>query len=289
VSTLGPADETGWQAAYEEGRRAWPQIALDYPRFRAHLARAGAGEPASVPFAADLFLACACGAGDAHAMAELEKRYLAPARQSLARFNHSPDFVDEVLQELRAKLLLAPDPRITRYSGRGPLLAWIRVAASRTAIDLLRASRDGPSPDPMGRDLLGQADLGPEVQLLREVYRDAFQEALAAALGALSPKDRNLLRRHLCDRMTLEEIAAPYGVHPATVARRLAALRDEIAGAVRDRLAVRHQAEGGATSLESLAKAIRSEVYVSLSPLLAGGDGRSTGGAASDGKGDGLR
>jgi hypothetical protein len=68
--------------------------------------------------------------------------------------------------------------------------------------------------------------------------------------------------------MTLEEIAGPYGVHPATVARRLMALREEIAAAVRERLAVRHRSEGGATSLESIAQAIRSEVNVSLAPLL---------------------
>ena len=106
------------------------------------------------------------------------------------------------------------------------------------------------------------------MQLLRAAYRDAFQDALSAALAGLTPKDRNLLRRHLIERMTLEEIAGPYAVHPATVARRLMALREQIATAVRDHLAVRHRAEGGATSLESMAAAIRSEVYVSLAPLL---------------------
>jgi len=48
--------------------------------------------------------------------------------------------------------------------------------------------------------------------------------------------------------------------------------REEIAAAVREHLAVRHGSRGGATSLESLAQAIRSEVYVSLAPLL----GRTT-------------
>jgi RNA polymerase sigma-70 factor len=153
------------------------------------------------------------------------------------------------------------------------LLAWTRVAASRTAIDLLRASQGGRSPDVAAGDGMGQVDLGPEVQLLREVYREAFQAALADALGALEPRDRNLLRRHMVDRMTLEEIAGPYGVHPATIARRLASLRDQIGEAVRQRLAARHRAEGGSTSLESLAHAIRSELHVSLTPLLASSAG----------------
>jgi hypothetical protein len=68
--------------------------------------------------------------------------------------------------------------------------------------------------------------------------------------------------------MTLDEMAGPYGVHPATVARRLMALREEIASGVRDHLSIRHRSEGGATSLESMAQALRSEVYVSLAPLL---------------------
>jgi RNA polymerase sigma-70 factor (ECF subfamily) len=265
----GSSDEIGWRAVYDEGRRAFPGVDLDFARFRAHVDAVGAPDPRGAPHATDLFLACACAAGDVQAIAVLEQRFLAAARASVARLAADPDFVDEVMQELRAKLLLPPDPRIARYAGRGPLLAWLRVAASRTAIDLLRASQAGRSPDVDGRDGINQVDLGPEVQLLREVYREAFQTALAEALSALEPRDRNLLRRHMVDRMTLEEIAGPYGVHPATIARRLATLRDQIGEAVRQRLAARHRAEGGSTSLESLAYAIRSELHVSLTPLLS--------------------
>jgi RNA polymerase sigma-70 factor (ECF subfamily) len=269
VAAPGSTEDSAWRAVFDEATGAFPGVAVDFERFRAHAAAVGAPEPAGAPRATDLFLACACAAGDEKAIALLEQRYLGPARVSLGRFAASPDFVDEVLQELRSKLLLPPDPRIARYSGRGPLAAWIRVAASRTAIDLLRAAHGGAAPDPTGPDGIGQVDLGPEVQLLREVYREAFQTALADALRALEPRDRNLLRRHMVERMTLEEIAGPYGVHPATIARRLATLRDQIGEAVRQRLAARHRAEGGSTSLESLAYAIRSELHVSLSPLLA--------------------
>ena len=190
------------------------------------------------------------------------------ARFSLKRLDARPEFIDDVMQELRTKLLVPPDPRILRYGGRGPLLAWIRVAASRIAIDSLRAVRDDVLREPRDPDSLERVDFGPEVQLLRAAYRESFQEAIAAALAGLSPKDRNLLRRHLLERMTLEEIAGPYSVHPATIARRLMALREQIADGVRDHLAIRHRSEGGATSLESMAQAIRSEVYVSLAPLL---------------------
>ena len=261
-------EQPAWRAAHAEARVGVPGVELPFERFAGHLATVAGDEPLSTTYAAELYLACACAAGDPVAIGLLEQRYLLPVRGAIGRYHASPDFVDEVLQELRGKLLLPPTPRIARYAGRGPLGAWIRVAASRVAIDLLRTQE--PEAAAHNRpEALADADLGPEVQILREVYREAFQESLKGALQALSPKDRNLLRRHLCDHMTLEEIAGPYGVHPATVARRLAALREDIAESVRTALAARHQEQGGSSTLDSLARAIRSEVYVSLSPLLA--------------------
>jgi RNA polymerase sigma-70 factor (ECF subfamily) len=261
-------DDPGWQAAFAQARAELPGVDLPWGRFADHVGSIAGGEPLPPTHATDIYLACACAAGDPTAIGILEHRYLALTRGSVARYHASPDFVDEVLQELRGKLLLPPSPRIARYGGRGPLGAWVRVAASRVAIDLLRTSEPA-APAEAQPEALADADLGPEVQILREVYREAFQESLKAALAALSPKDRNLLRRHLVEHMTLEEIAGPYGVHPATIARRLQAIRDEIAESVRGALAARHLEQGGRSTLDSLARAIRSEVYVSLSPLLA--------------------
>ena len=247
----------------------WPSVALPFETFRAHGERVSGGEPPEGGLEAELFLACACGIGDRRALAILEERYLLPARGSLQRLDSRPEFIDDVMQEFRTKLLVGDSPRIMNYGGRGPLLAWIRVAATRTAIDVLRATKPRVDIDAADADVLKQADLSPEVQMLREAYRDAFKDALAATLEALSAKDRNLLRRHLVDHLTLDEIAAPYGVHPATIARRLAGLRDQIAEAVRQRLAAGHREAGGSTSLESVAHAIRSEVHLSLGALLA--------------------
>lgn len=269
-----------WREVYEGARGAWPGVTLDFDRFVAHAQQVGFSPAADADpsNAADLFLACAAGDGDRVALEALEDRYVAPARFAVKRLDARPEFIDDVIQELRAKLLLPPEPRILRYGGRGPLLAWIRVAATRIAIDALRAVRELVGREAADPEALEQVDFGPEVQLLRSAYREAFKEAIAAAVAALSPKDRNLLRRHLIEHMTLEEMAAPYGVHPATVARRLMGLREEIATAVRDHLAVRQRSQGGATSLESLAQAIRSEVYVSLAPLLGRTTERSSGG-----------
>src|SRR6185312_2929732 len=156
---------------------------------------------------------CAAGQGDRTAIQVLEEQVIGPARGSVRRLDALLEVVDDVMQELRARLLLPPEPRILKYGGRGPLLAWVRVAATRIAIDNLRAVRDVVGREATDPDALEQVDFGPEVQLLRASYREAFQEAIAAAIAGLSPQDRSLLRRHLIDHMTLEEMAAPYAVH----------------------------------------------------------------------------
>jgi RNA polymerase sigma-70 factor (ECF subfamily) len=272
-----------WRDAYQGAQLAWPGVTLAFERFVAHAQQVGLDletgttppDPANL---ADVFLACAAGQGDRVAIQVLEEQYIAAARVSVRRLDARPEFVDDVMQELRARLLLPPEPRVLKYGGRGPLLAWIRVAATRIAIDALRAVRELVGHEPGDADALEQVDFGPEVQLLRVAYREAFQQAIAAAVAALSPQDRSLLRRHLIQHMTLEEMAAPYGVHPATVARRLMGLREQIADAVRNHLAVRRRAQDGATSLESLAHAIRSELYISLAPLLGHATGTSSSG-----------
>jgi RNA polymerase sigma-70 factor (ECF subfamily) len=281
--------DVGWREGYERARLAWPGVTLDFERFVAHAQQVGfwlgaTGADPDPANLADLFLACASGHGDRLAIEALEGQYLAAARFSLRRLDPRPEFIDDVMQDLRSKLLLPPEPRILRYGGRGPLLAWIRVSATRTALDSLRSIREAVGREARDPDSLEQVDFGPEVQLLRTAYREAFQEAIAAAVAALTPKDRNLLRRHLIEHMTLEEMAAPYGVHLATIARRLMVLREEIAASVRQHLAVRHGSRGGATSLESLAQAIRSEVYLSLAPLLGRATESSDGGPPNEGQ-----
>lgn len=274
-----------WREAYEAAARAFPTVTLAVERFVAHASDVGftpGGNAGKEDLAsADLFLACAAGDGDRAALEILEERYLRPAAHSLKRLEVSDAFIEDVMQELRARLFLPPQPRILRYGGRGPLLAWLRVVAHRMAIDSLRTARDDtPTRE---ADLVDQVDLGPEVHLLRTDYRESFRHAMSAALADLSAKDRNLLRRHLVEGMTLQEMANPYGVHPATVARRLMALRETIATAVRDKLAVGPGSPREKMSLDSMARAIRSQVYVSLAPLLEAGRASSDGPASSEG------
>jgi RNA polymerase sigma-70 factor, ECF subfamily len=255
-----------WRRSFDLGRRAWPGVDLSWDRFVTHLRGLALAPMGEIEHGEDLFLAVACLNRDARATRQLEEGVMAGARAAIRRVRANPDFVEEVLQELRTKLLVGENAGLRGYAGRGPLSAWVRVAASRCALDALRSRGEAPVTRDVSEAIVDY-DLGPEQRLLIESHRHAFHEALAAALSELSPQDRNLLRRHLVDGMTLEEIAAPYGVHLATIARRLSAIREEIARSVRTRLLGRFGAISTA-QLESVLGAIRSQVYVSLSPLL---------------------
>jgi RNA polymerase sigma-70 factor (ECF subfamily) len=103
--------------------------------------------------------------------------------------------------------------------------------------------------------------------LLREAYRDAFQTALGDTFAALSPRERNLLRLHVLDGLGIDEIAAPYGVHRATAARWLNAVHEAILAGVHQRLRA-HDPRLDDAELESLGRAVRSELHLSLWRLL---------------------
>lgn len=112
-----------WRSAYDAARRAWPGVELSFQAFLAHATDVGGDARGAVEHPDELFLACACGAGDAKAHAILETQYLTAARAALLRMDQRPEFIDDVMQDLRTKLLLGEIPRIRRYGGRGPLIA----------------------------------------------------------------------------------------------------------------------------------------------------------------------
>src|SRR5262245_37416184 len=91
----GGGVERLWQA----GRTAWPAVDLPLDRFAAHVARHAAGAPdpdaaAADLHAADLYLACACGAGDPVALRLFEEQVLPQAGAALRRLDPSPAFAD---------------------------------------------------------------------------------------------------------------------------------------------------------------------------------------------------
>jgi RNA polymerase sigma-70 factor (ECF subfamily) len=221
---------------------------------------------------ADLALAAACAAGDVAAIELVEQRYFADLDRALARFEGGAPLVEEVKQRLRHKLFVGDGegPKISTYSGRGDLGRWIRVAATREAIGLVRkAKKEIPMEEvALARALAGgSGDL--ELDYLKGLYRSQFKAAFEEALAALEPKERTVLKYHVLDGLNIDQIGAVYGVHRATVARWISSVRDTLLGRTRkilmDKIAV-DRAE-----FDSIMRLIQSQLDVSLSRLLRDG------------------
>jgi RNA polymerase sigma-70 factor (ECF subfamily) len=178
---------------------------------------------------------------------------------------------DDVRQALRVKLLVSEGGaggKIARYAGRGPLAGWLRIVAVRTALSMRRAS--SPSAPHEDEDILaGMAAPGvdPELEHLRARYQDAFRSAFHDAMMALDAAERNMLRLHHVDGLSIDEIAPVFQIHRATAARRLAKAREEISEQTRSLLVSRLQLSESECS--SIMGMILSQLDVSLVRVLS--------------------
>ena len=135
-----------------------------------------------------------------------------------------------------------------------------RVAATRLALNYLRdAKRRG---GPRGGDELPDAIVGPELRRLQQRYHGACEAALAIAIDGLSARERNLLRQHLIDGVTIQQLALQHRVHRVTVSRWLEDARSTVLEHVRTAL---HEQHGvGDSELASVLRLVRSQLDVSL-------------------------
>lgn len=255
-------------ALFEDGRRAWPDLALPPEAFVRHLAsRRTVGEPLAGVRAADLYLACACATHVRGAVEAFERAQMCQVGMFLARLRPSAAFVDEVRQILREKLFVGRDgvsPKIAEYTGRGALGGWLRVVALRAAIDLRRQGGDAVEEGRAER--ADPAAIDPEVGYIKERYRRAFNDAFRRAVAALDADQHALLRLHFVEGLTLDQMAARAGVHRATIARRIAAAREAVADEARRLL--RATLGASEAELDSLAGVMRSQIDLSLGGLL---------------------
>ena len=250
-------------------RAAWPQVAVDDATFAAFVADVAPGTPPGELDLPTLYIACACLRDDAGALAAFERAYLSKIPEFLSRITNDPASIDEICQLLRIKLFVGDGttpPRITAYV-RGSFMAWLRVVVCRLAIDYMRA-RDRPM---LGLDeqMLEPRALAsdPAMSLIKEQYRAQVSAMFGAALAALSPGDRTMLRLCFLDDLGLAEIGRIFHVSKSAVSRRLARCRASLLADVKRRL--RAELRLNTAEIDSIMRLLASQLEISLRRLLA--------------------
>jgi RNA polymerase sigma-70 factor (ECF subfamily) len=249
-------------------RAAWPSVDVPPEIFVPYLAqRLASLSPSGLEEirVADLYLACACALGESAAIAAFEATFLKNIASSLPKPRRGASIDGDVTQAIREKLLVrrggAP-PKIADYAGRGDLAGWVRVVAVRTALNMMRGQKREVGLDDEAI-LASKANAGDaEVAHLKRRYRVDFAEAFHAALGTLEPRDRNVLRQHYVDGLTMEQIGTLYKVHRITVVRWVDRARTTLARETKRTLAGKLGVERG--ELESIMRLIQSQLDVSL-------------------------
>lgn len=246
---------------------AWPGITVDRDELRGALAARATDVVPTTDAAIELALALACARGERAALAEFDKAYLADVPAGLAHMKLDRAMIDDLVQEVRAKLLVGEDgapPRILEYAGQGKLRGLCQVMAARAALTRLRGTKRTAPDDAIAA--IAAAGDDPELAFLKAHYRDAFKTAFTDAAAELDARDRNLLRLHHLGGVTLDQLAAMYCVHRATAVRWLADVRKRILAGTRTRL--RATLSVSAEELDSIMELIGSRLDASVRRLL---------------------
>jgi RNA polymerase sigma-70 factor (ECF subfamily) len=247
------------KALLARGAAAWPALTVDEDRF---LAAARDVEEVAVE---DLYLAQACALGAPAALAAFATMCDGPVSASLAQMGLARDVVDEVMQQMRAKLF-APPARIATYSGRASLRSWVRTVATRIAVDRARVQTPVMT-EPEALERVPDLQADPELAHFRARYQDELKVAFHAALATLDVRQRNLLRHHFVDGLTVEAIGALYGVHKTTAFRWIEAARTALTK--RTRTGFQHRVQALPSELESILRLLQSHIDLSLSRVWA--------------------
>lgn len=246
-----------------------PALAAAASTFADHIRSLGGASAGDALHLDELALAFLCAQHDKAALDCFEREYIARLPMRLGRLAGDRDTLDDILQRTRQRLLTPQTPgarlRMLDYSGRGSLLGWVQVAATRLALNLRKQEAPDRHVASDDLDLVGATD-DPSLQLLKERHRADFKAAFAEAIAALPEADRALLRMYHVEDLTLVQIATLIGLDKSNVSRRLTAVRERLFDDTRRALERRLQLGEG--EFDSLMNAIGSQLHVSLSRIL---------------------
>lgn len=246
----------------------WPQVpAIDRDRLAREVSRRS--DAAIATLSEDVCLAIAALDGEPEAARACEAIAAREVEFAATKLRATSAQADETRSELR-RLWFTGDgdrpPALSTFTGRGDLRAYARVIAAHSLARRIQRDRREQPLEPDLLDVL-ESTLDPEVALLRETYREAVERAFSAALTELETRQRAVLRFHLLDGWTIDDVGARYGVHRATAARWLADARARLGQGIRARLS--RELALGESQIDSIVALVTSRIEVSLDRLLA--------------------
>ncbi|MEZ4270388.1 MAG: sigma-70 family RNA polymerase sigma factor [Myxococcota bacterium] len=234
------ADEVN--ACLSQARIDRPDVNIPEAQYVRHLAqKLGNSQPTTAfqGLGRDLLLACACGYGNERAIALFEHEFMPEVDTALRSMRLGDDEIGELKQRLRLRFLVQQhdkSPKILDYAGRGSLKSWVRVCATRMALNHIR---DGKKVASLEDDLmrsLPSASLSPELAFVKEMSAEHVRSAFQEALHALSAREKNLISHHYVAQLNIDEIGNIYNIHRATAARWLERARVKLLARLRREL-----------------------------------------------------
>jgi len=173
----------------------------------------------------DLYLATACGQGDADAWRECRERYFTYIRDFARRFVHeraAADVADQVIADLWQR------ERLAQYDGRSTLKTWLGAVVAHAAINAGKRERRMTTIDPGTMKARSRVIGGAEDE---DTHR-LFATLVTRALEELEPDAKVLLLLYYEQGLTLDEMVSVLGTSKATLSRRLDRLRRGLRAAI---------------------------------------------------------
>lgn len=254
----------------------WPGLAVPADVFVRHLAanlpdKRDLADSLARLHGPDLYLACGCMLGLSAAIVAFDRKVLVQTIPALRRMGLSGDGIDEILQLVRTRLLVASEergqPMIASYAGRGPLLGWVRTTVRRVAVSTKRKKDErllGTEEQDTVDSLSVPRDL--ERDYLKARYQRAFRQAVEDAISALGANQMTVLRLHYMDGLSIDRIGAIMQVHRATAARWIKTAEEAVRAGTRRLLRVRLGSSD--SELDGLIALVQSQISISIGRLL---------------------
>ncbi len=269
---IDPALAAALADLHARGASAWTAIHVAPDRFGSELVRRLGTDVTPAVLAGihhDVYLAIASADGDPAAMAACDALCGQEVDHATSRLRATATQGDDVRSELRRLLFTSDENRtaaVIGFTGRGDLRGFARVIAARTLAKRMRLDRREVELEDEMIDVLTPA-IDPEVAFLREQYRADVDTVFRAAIATLPDRSRAVLRYHLLDGWSIDEIGALYHVHRATAARWVTSAREELGAQIRTRLSERLAIPE--SQVDSIVALVTSRIEISLDRLLA--------------------